>query len=100
MKLLKKKQKMVINLQIFKKNFNNKTNVKMKIEKKFSLAIWIIKFNKKSLIDLRLLIDDLKEICQEYYERVYACEGQKWDLEREVRKRDYEVQYKPIIESI
>ncbi|KAK0082998.1 hypothetical protein PV326_006916, partial [Microctonus aethiopoides] len=44
----------------------------------------------ESLIDLRLLIEDLKEICQEYYERVYACEGQKWDLEREVRKRDYE----------
>ena len=27
-----------------------------------------------------------------YYDRVYLCEGQKWDLEREVRKRDYEVQ--------
>lgn len=44
-------------------------------------------------IALRLLVEDLKEICQAYYERVYACEGQKWDLEREVRKRDYEVQY-------
>lgn len=29
-----------------------------------------------------------------YYDRVYLCEGQKWDLEREVRKRDYEVQEK------
>ncbi|XP_044578424.1 troponin I isoform X9 [Cotesia glomerata] len=35
--------------------------------------------------------EDLKEICQAYYERIYACEGQKWDLEREVRKRDYEI---------
>lgn len=39
-------------------------------------------------------VDDLKEICQMYYDRVYLCEGQKWDLEREVRKRDYEVQEK------
>lgn len=29
-----------------------------------------------------------------YHDRVYLCEGQKWDLEREVRKRDYEVQEK------
>ena len=35
---------------------------------------------------------ELKKICQMYYDRVYLCEGQKWDLEREVRKRDYEVQ--------
>ncbi|XP_043484685.1 troponin I isoform X9 [Leptopilina heterotoma] len=34
---------------------------------------------------------DLKKICQMYYDRVYICEGQKWDLEREVRKRDYEI---------
>lgn len=37
---------------------------------------------------------ELKKICQMYYDRVYLCEGQKWDLEREVRKRDYEVQEK------
>ncbi|CAL1685365.1 unnamed protein product [Lasius platythorax] len=34
---------------------------------------------------------ELKEICQMYHDRVYLCEGQKWDLEREVRKRDYEI---------
>ncbi|XP_015603503.1 troponin I isoform X6 [Cephus cinctus] len=34
---------------------------------------------------------ELKRICQMYYDRVYICEGQKWDLEREVRKRDYEI---------
>ncbi|XP_011143192.1 troponin I isoform X2 [Harpegnathos saltator] len=34
---------------------------------------------------------ELKQICQMYYDRVYLCEGQKWDLEREVRKRDYEI---------
>lgn len=33
----------------------------------------------------------LKRIIQEYYDRLYVCEGQKWDLEHEVRKRDYEV---------
>ncbi|XP_033210435.1 troponin I isoform X15 [Belonocnema kinseyi] len=35
--------------------------------------------------------DDLRRICRMYYDRVYICEGQKWDLEREVRKRDYEI---------
>lgn len=39
-------------------------------------------------------VEELKKICQMYYDRVYLCEGQKWDLEREVRKRDYEVQEK------
>ncbi|XP_011868175.1 PREDICTED: troponin I isoform X10 [Vollenhovia emeryi] len=34
---------------------------------------------------------ELKKICQMYYDRVHLCEGQKWDLEREVRKRDYEI---------
>ncbi|CRL04776.1 CLUMA_CG017835, isoform B [Clunio marinus] len=33
----------------------------------------------------------LKDICKEYYERMYLCEGQKWDLEHEVRKRDWEI---------
>lgn len=33
----------------------------------------------------------LKRILKEYYDRMYICEEQKWDLEREVRKRDYEV---------
>ena len=38
-----------------------------------------------------ILTDQLKDICKEYYERMYLCEGQKWDLEHEVRKRDWEV---------
>jgi len=33
----------------------------------------------------------LKDICKEYYARMYLCEGQKWDLEHEVRKRDWEI---------
>lgn len=37
------------------------------------------------------LTDALKDICSEYYNRMYTCEGQKWDLEHEVRKRDWEV---------
>lgn len=36
-------------------------------------------------------IDQLKKIIKAYYDRMYICEEQKWDLEREVRKRDYEV---------
>jgi len=35
--------------------------------------------------------DQLKKIIKEYYDRVYLCEGQKWDLEHEVRKRDWEI---------
>jgi len=35
--------------------------------------------------------EKLKAICKQYYERMLTCEGQKWDLEHEVRKRDYEI---------
>lgn len=35
--------------------------------------------------------DVLKDIVKEYYNRMYTCEGQKWDLEYEVRKRDWEI---------
>lgn len=35
--------------------------------------------------------DMLKDIVKEYYNRMYTCEGQKWDLEFEVRKRDWEI---------
>lgn len=40
---------------------------------------------------ISILTAQLKDICKEYYERMYLCEGQKWDLEHEVRKRDWEV---------
>lgn len=55
------------------------------------------KYIEESKISERLsvfFVVELKKICQMYYDRVYLCEGQKWDLEREVRKRDYEVQEK------
>lgn len=39
------------------------------------------------------VIDALREICKEYHERLFLCESQKWDLEYEVRRRDYEVQW-------
>ncbi|XP_055681220.1 troponin I isoform X6 [Lutzomyia longipalpis] len=35
--------------------------------------------------------DDLKDICTDYFNRMYLCEDQKWDLEFEVRKRDWEI---------
>jgi troponin I len=34
---------------------------------------------------------ELQEICDEYYDRMYLCESQKWDLEYEVRKKDWEI---------
>lgn len=40
---------------------------------------------------ISILTEQLKDICKEYFERMYLCEGQKWDLEHEVRKRDWEV---------
>jgi hypothetical protein len=42
-------------------------------------------------IILFILLAQLKKIVKEYYDRVYLCEGQKWDLEHEVKKRDWEV---------
>merc|ERR1712001_585525 len=33
----------------------------------------------------------LKSVCKEYHERLFLCESQKWDLEYEVRRRDYEI---------
>lgn len=33
----------------------------------------------------------LKQVCKEYHERLFLCESQKWDLEYEVRRRDYEI---------
>lgn len=38
------------------------------------------------------IVATIKRIVKEYYDRMYICEEQKWDLEREVRKRDWEVQ--------
>uniref|UniRef100_A0A034W1K6 Troponin I n=1 Tax=Bactrocera dorsalis TaxID=27457 RepID=A0A034W1K6_BACDO len=40
---------------------------------------------------------ELQEICEEYYERMYICEGQKWDLEYEVRKKDWEARNRTLI---
>merc|ERR1712001_358569 len=35
--------------------------------------------------------DQLKQICKEYFDRMYACESQKYDMEFEVRKRGFEI---------
>jgi len=35
--------------------------------------------------------EDLQAVCKQYNDRVLECEGQKWDLEFEVRRRDYEI---------
>merc|ERR1719493_470184 len=35
--------------------------------------------------------DQLKQICKEYFDRMYKLEGDKWDLEFEVRKRGFEI---------
>merc|ERR1711890_102305 len=35
--------------------------------------------------------DALKQICKDYFDRMYLCESQKYDMEFEVRKRDYRI---------
>merc|ERR1712154_745624 len=35
--------------------------------------------------------DKLKQICKEYFDRMYMCESQKYDMEFEVRKRGFEI---------
>merc|ERR1712080_621425 len=35
--------------------------------------------------------DQPKQICKEYFDRMYLCESQKYDMEFEVRKRDFEI---------
>lgn len=35
--------------------------------------------------------ENLKRVIKGYYDRIYLIEEQKWDLELDVRKRDYEV---------
>merc|ERR1712200_203437 len=35
--------------------------------------------------------EQLKQICKEYFDRMYLCESQKYDMEFEVRKRDFEI---------
>merc|ERR1712109_89371 len=35
--------------------------------------------------------DELVKICQDYFERMYQCESQKYDMEFECRKRGFEI---------
>merc|ERR1712107_467644 len=35
--------------------------------------------------------EQLKQICKEYFDRMYLCESQKYDMEFEGRKRDFEI---------
>lgn len=37
--------------------------------------------------------DSLTSICKGYYEKITALEGQKYDLEIEVARKDYEVRF-------
>lgn len=46
------------------------------------------------LINLRVyvnVLDDIKTILEDYYNRIYSCESQKWDLEFEVMRLAVEV---------
>lgn len=45
----------------------------------------------QNLMELLLFIEEMKEIVKAYFDRMLLCENQKWDLEHEVRKREYEV---------
>merc|ERR1712109_215013 len=35
--------------------------------------------------------EDLMQICRDYFDRMYICESQKYDMEFEVRKRGFEI---------
>ena len=50
-----------------------------------------MKFSTCLLITLTNILDQLKQICKEYFDRMYMCESQKYDMEFEVRKRGFEV---------
>jgi hypothetical protein len=41
-------------------------------------------------VDL-LLIAQVRQICKEYFDRMYQCESQKHDMEHDCRKREFEV---------
>ena len=45
------------------------------------------------LISLHPLLDELLTICQDYFDRMYQCESQKYDMEFECRKKDFEVEW-------
>jgi len=35
--------------------------------------------------------DGLKAICKEYYDRTFLCESQKWDLEYDTKRKEFEI---------
>lgn len=51
-----------------------------------SSFIWII---NPCLLDIAV---DLRKLCQEYYNIISKLESEKYDLEYQVRKIDYEIQ--------
>ena len=36
-------------------------------------------------------LEELAQVCKEYYDRMFQCESQKYDMEFECRKKDFEV---------
>ena len=56
-----------------------------------SLAILYISLRFLNGTKSNIILDQLKQICKEYFDRMYTCESQKYDMEFEVRKRGFEV---------
>ncbi|KAF2357646.1 Troponin [Trinorchestia longiramus] len=56
-----------------------------------SFLSWATKLTIVDALTKYSIIEQLKAICKEYHERLFLCESQKWDLEYEVRRRDYEI---------
>ena len=52
---------------------------------------------KAPILNLRIYdyknLEELAQVCQEYYDRMYQCESQKYDMEFECRKKDFEVEW-------
>ena len=52
---------------------------------------------KKSIISSfaqkcnRLITDQLRALCKEYHDRIYKVESAKYDLEKEVEFKDYQI---------
>uniref|UniRef100_A0A1B6LEL9 Uncharacterized protein n=1 Tax=Graphocephala atropunctata TaxID=36148 RepID=A0A1B6LEL9_9HEMI len=66
--------------------------LKKEQEQKAAQRAWVIEDRCGDPEDLEWASkDDLIDICEDYYQRIWECEAEKWDLEFEIRKRAYEI---------
>ena len=56
----------------------------------YVINLFLLSTKHQQLRNLTIL-EDLQRICEDYFDRMYECESQKYDMEFECRKKDYEV---------